>query len=49
MVTLYHWDLPNTLQTKGGWLNDSIIPLFKDYASLCFEEYGSKVGASKTH
>nr|KAG5708130.1 hypothetical protein BaRGS_002866 [Batillaria attramentaria] len=43
MVTLYHWDLPNTLQEKGGWLNESIIPLYKDYADLCFTEYGDKV------
>ncbi|KAK7499139.1 hypothetical protein BaRGS_00009686, partial [Batillaria attramentaria] len=42
MVTLYHWDLPNTLQEKGGWLNESIIPLYKDYADLCFTEYGDK-------
>ena len=44
-VTLYHWDLPLALQksTLKGWLDRSIVPLFKDYARLCFKEYGSKV------
>ena len=44
-VTLYHWDLPLALQksTLKGWLDRSIVPLFKDYAKLCFKEYGSKV------
>jgi len=43
MVTLYHWDLPTTLQNYGGFLNDSIVDWFRDYAKLCFDEYGDKV------
>ena len=43
MITLYHWDLPNELQKAGGWLVESIVPLFRDYADLCFSEYGDKM------
>lgn len=43
MVTLYHWDLPQTLQDAGGWLNGSIVTHFSDYAQKCFEELGPKV------
>ena len=44
-VTLYHWDLPQALQTPQlrGWLDKAIVPLFRAYAELCFHEYGSKV------
>ena len=44
-VTLYHWDLPQALQTPSlrGWLDRAIVPLFRDYAELCFKEYGGKV------
>ena len=42
-VTLYHWDLPLTLQNKGGWTNREIIDWFKEYASICLNEYKDKV------
>ena len=43
LVTLYHWDLPQPLQDVGGWLNESIVIHFKDYAQKCFTELGPKV------
>ncbi|CAN8265210.1 unnamed protein product [Cochlearia groenlandica] len=43
-VTLYHWDLPQTLQDEyNGFLDRKIIDDFKDYADLCFKEFGGKV------
>jgi len=43
MVTLYHWDLPQTLQDKGGFLNSSFPDWFEQYADLCFREFGPSV------
>ncbi|KAG5877877.1 hypothetical protein JTB14_028076 [Gonioctena quinquepunctata] len=44
LVTLYHWDLPQPLQDEyGGWLNQTVIDLFVDYAKLMFETFGDDV------
>lgn len=44
IVTMYHWDLPATLQAEyEGWLGREVVADFVEYARLCFVEYGSKV------
>ena len=42
-VTLYHWDLPQILEKKGGWTNREIINWFSEYVQVCVKEYGDKV------
>jgi beta-glucosidase len=42
-VTLYHWDLPQALEYKGGWTNREIINWFSDYTSLCAKSFGDRV------
>ncbi|XP_034696060.1 beta-glucosidase 40-like [Vitis riparia] len=43
-VTLYHWDLPQTLEDKyNGWLDPQIIKDFALYAETCFQQFGDRV------
>lgn len=42
-VTLYHWDLPQCLEDKGGWPAREVINWFSEYVDFCTREYGDKV------
>ncbi len=43
LVTLYHWDLPQKIQDKGGWSNRETSNLFADYASIIAKNYSDRV------
>lgn len=38
-VTLYHWDLPQYLQAKGGWINEETCYAYEKYAKICFDVF----------
>jgi beta-glucosidase len=42
-VTLYHWDLPQHLEDKGGWLNRATAYHFRDYVALITQALGQRV------
>ncbi|KAK8919183.1 Beta-glucosidase 12 [Platanthera zijinensis] len=43
-ATLFHWDVPQALEDEyGGFLDKRIVEDFKNYAKICYEEFGDKV------
>ena len=42
-VTLYHWDLPQALQEKGGWAARGIVEQFAAYADIVARRLGDRV------
>ncbi len=48
-VTLYHWDLPQALQDRGGWANRDTAQQFADYGSVLYERLGDRVTRWITH
>jgi beta-glucosidase len=43
LPTLYHWDLPQPLQDRGGWRHRDTAERFAEYAALCFDAYGDRI------
>ena len=48
MVTLYHWDLPQALQDKGGWTNPGIVEAFTEYSVTVNKALGDRVSMFAT-
>ncbi|GAA0400769.1 GH1 family beta-glucosidase [Microbispora corallina] len=42
-VTLYHWDLPQALQDRGGWPSRDTAYRFADYTTAVVEALGDRV------
>lgn len=38
-ITMYHWEFPQSLQDKGGWLNEEVIEWFAEYAKVVAENF----------
>ena len=47
-ATLYHWDLPQHLEDKGGWLNRETAYKFAEYADLISKAFGNKIHSYAT-
>lgn len=42
-ITLFHWDYPQALFEKGGWLNEDSPKWFAEYAGFVAERYSDRV------
>jgi len=42
-ATLYHWDLPQALQNRGGWEKRATAEVFADYAGYVAGKLGDRV------
>jgi beta-glucosidase len=48
-LTLYHWDLPQALQEKGGWMSRDTTLRFAEYASEVARRLGDRAASIATH
>jgi beta-glucosidase/6-phospho-beta-glucosidase/beta-galactosidase len=43
VLTLFHFDLPQKLQDRGGWANRDVTDYFEEYARHVYRELGNSV------
>jgi 6-phospho-beta-glucosidase len=42
-ITLFHFDMPMSLQTRGGWASKEVVELYVKYAKTAFRLFGDRV------
>ena len=42
-VTLYHWDLPQVLEDRGGWPERDVVEAFVEYTEVVAKRLGDRV------
>ncbi len=48
MPTLYHWDLPQALEDKGGWVNRDTAAAFAEYTEAAVTRLGDRISTWTT-
>jgi beta-glucosidase len=41
--TIYHWDLPQALEDRGGWPNRDLASYYADYAGILAKHLGDRI------
>ena len=41
--TIYHWDLPQGLEDRGGWPNRDLAGYYADYAGILAKHFGDRI------
>jgi beta-glucosidase len=41
--TIYHWDLPQALEDRGGWPNRDLAGYYADYAAILAKHLGDRI------
>lgn len=47
-ITLFHWDLPQALEDRGGWRNRDCVDWFTDYAATMMRTLGDRIASWST-
>ncbi len=42
-ITLHHWDYPQALYDRGGWIDRANLPYFADYAAVMVKRLGDRI------
>jgi beta-glucosidase len=49
LCTLFHWDYPQALYKRGGWLNRDSADWFAEYAALAADKLSDRIKVWATH